>query len=463
MKQQGEFSRIISGGYCIGCGVCAHRAPDAIHMQFDRYGMYQAVLETVGLDGSRAADLLRVCPFSNDGPNEDELAKDLFPETQSDVRFGRYESLYVGSVTEGEFRARGSSGGVISWILSELLKKKMVDSVLHVAPAKQSGDRLFEYRISTSEKEVLQGAKSKYYPVELSQVLNIVKAHEGRTVLVGVPCFIKAVRRLALIDPVIQERIVFYVGLVCGHLKSKAFADCIAWQAGITPGKLDAIDFRVKLPEARASEYGVTVWGAGIEKTAPVAGYFGANWGYGFFKYSACEYCDDVFAETADLAVGDAWLPEFTADSRGSSVVIARSKEMRDLIDAAQKEGRVSFQNCSAEKMAESQAGGLRHRRDGLACRLCIKKERNEWIPQKRVAVSVRGISARRRKIYELREVLRKQSHELWLVSLEAADFAVFRTGMQKLIHRYNRTYVSLFSRIAQKAKRILKIIMQVK
>jgi len=449
-----KFKQVVSGGYCIGCGACAYMASDRIRMQCDRYGMVQAELDDAGLYENKAADILQVCPFTDSGPNEDQLADILFPDTHQDVRVGRYKSLYAGHVAEGEFWTRGSSGGVVSWILAELLKKKMADKVMHVAPVVQPGDRLFAYRISTSEEELLQGAKSKYYPIELSQVLEHVRSQEGRYVLVGVPCFIKAVRRLALLDAVIQERIVFYIGLVCGHLKSKAFADCIAWQAGMEPGLLEAVDFRVKLPERLASEYGVTVRGAEIEKTEPVADYFGANWGYGFFKYSACEYCDDVFAETADVSVGDAWLPEFTADHRGNSVVLARSKAMEALLNAAQREGRLNLQSCTAEKMAESQAGGLRDRREGLAYRLYLKECAGEWVPTKRVQPS-RWLFRGRKKIYDCRLRLRQLSHTAWQQAVSREDFEVFRGMMRPDINRLNKCYRPPVRRLLSRIKRL--------
>lgn len=31
----------------------------------------------------------------------------------------------------------------------------------------------------------------------------------------------------------------------------------------------------------------------------------------------ACNYCDDVFAECADVTCMDAWLPEYSQDHRG--------------------------------------------------------------------------------------------------------------------------------------------------
>src|SRR3546814_3374610 len=42
------------------------------------------------------------------------------------------------------------------------------------------------------------------------------------------------------------------------------------------------------------------------------------DWGAGFFQNSACNFCDDVVAETADISFGDAWLEPYSSDGRRS-------------------------------------------------------------------------------------------------------------------------------------------------
>ena len=102
-------------------------------------------------------------------------------------------------------------------------------------------------------------------------------------------------------------------GSLTAYLKSKAFAELCAWQCGIRPSELRAIDFRTKLANRPANDYAVTVTGGNnghaISSTKPTSELFGSNWGLGFFKYKACDFCDDVVAETADVSLGDAWLP----------------------------------------------------------------------------------------------------------------------------------------------------------
>ena len=62
--------------------------------------------------------------------------------------------------------------------------------------APTDGERLFRYRISRTPDELADGAKSRYYPVEMSEVLETIRRVPGRYAVVGVPCFIKAVHLL---------------------------------------------------------------------------------------------------------------------------------------------------------------------------------------------------------------------------------------------------------------------------
>ena len=48
----------------------------------------------------------------------------------------------------------------------------------------------------------------------------------------------RTARRICRQDPIIAKRIHFFVGLVCGHLKSKAYSDMLAWRAGFDPADM---------------------------------------------------------------------------------------------------------------------------------------------------------------------------------------------------------------------------------
>lgn len=77
--------------------------------------------------------------------------------------------------------------------------------------------------------------------------------------------------------------------------------------------------------------------------------------------------------------MGGAWLPKCSTDPAGSSVVLVRSKAIADIIAEARTEGRVAFDQISPDQMAQSQAGGLRDRRQGLAYRLFLREQAGIW------------------------------------------------------------------------------------
>ena len=90
-------------------------------------------------------------------------------------RIGYYLKVYAGFVIENDFRKNGSSGGLTSWLLAELLAKGYVDGVVHVKPSNPEEGMLFKYSISTTIEEVKKGSESRYYPVEMSKVLEEVR------------------------------------------------------------------------------------------------------------------------------------------------------------------------------------------------------------------------------------------------------------------------------------------------
>jgi coenzyme F420-reducing hydrogenase beta subunit len=320
---------------------------------------------------------------------------------------------------------------------------------------------MFQFVISSTPDEVRARSKSRYYPVEMSGVIGEMLRQPGRYAVVGLPCYIKALRLACRESSVLKERLAFTVGVVCGHLKSTAFAEMFAWQCGIAPDELRAIDFRTKLPDRPALNYAVTVSGErdgrATTVTKPTSELFGSNWGHGFFKYKACDFCDDVVGETADISVGDAWLPEYVSDSAGTNVVVVRSQTLNSLLADAAAAGRLHLDPIPVEKVVESQAGGFRHRRDGLAYRLFLEDKAGRWRPTKRVTPSSTHLTPKLREIYALRYELGQASHAAFAAAKAKQDFSIFQQAMKPLTDRYDRHYRRpLILRILGKIKRTL-------
>jgi coenzyme F420-reducing hydrogenase beta subunit len=393
---------IIAAKLCIGCGGCT-ALNRAAQIGWNTDGHLQPVSPGTWL-GQADPAFARICPSSPEAADEDLIAAELFTNApQTDPMIGRYAAAYVGHVSEADFRVQGSSGGMVSWMAAELLRLGLVDGVAHVAPQPVDArdGRLFAYQIARNEAALREGAKSRYYPVELSSILREIEAVPGRYAVIGIPCFIKAINLLRRERPVFAERIVYTIGLFCGHMKSARMVDSFAWQLGAEPSSVAAIDYRLKNPDRPANWYTAQLTLTdGTTRQQDWWHLVEGDWGSGFFMNPACNFCDDVVAETADVAMGDAWLEPYSSDGRGTNVVVVRSPEMGQLITAAISQGRLSLAPVDDDFVRRTQAAGLRQRREGLAYRLA--RTRLPIRPRKRVAAS-RAIPGRRKLIYRMR------------------------------------------------------------
>jgi coenzyme F420-reducing hydrogenase beta subunit len=418
---------MMRSGLCIGCGSCAVQAntPGAT-MKFDKHGELKPGGSSWYKEKTEKVN--RTCPFSPEALNEDEIASVRFPTAKKRDRYiGSFESAYVGYAGEDDFRLQGSSGGMVTWVATELMRKGLIDGVAHVVAVDdpQSEGRYFKYRMSTTEEEVRQGAKSRYYPVEMSEVLQMIKEKPGRYAVVGIPCFIKAIHLLRNEDPVFKERIRYTLGLFCGHMKSARFVESFAWQLGVPVSEVQKVEFRYKHPDRPANWYNAMLTlknGSVVNKDWWHLA--DGDWGAGYFMNSACNYCDDVVAETADISFGDAWLEPYSSDGMGTNVVVVRSPEVQQLVNVAIEEGRLKLDIVDAAFVEQTQSAGFRQRREGLAYRLTWNKTSVK--PRKRVAPDSTSPTKQRKLIYRIRYSLSKWSHRMFLLAKKTGKPSIY-------------------------------------
>ena len=383
------FSKIVAQGLCIGCGVCAGVCPEnLLSIKFNEFGEYNAC-EDKPCDVNCGL-CLKVCPFFSENENEDVLAKELYaniPEIQHRKETGYYLRSYYGYSLENDHRANGASGGLTTWLLENLFSQKKVDLVVCVT-ANNDHEKLFRFQVFDSIDSIRKASSSAYYPVELSEVVKFILAHEGTFALVGLPCFIKAIRLAQKSNSKLKERVKFLIGLVCGQLKSKNYTSFISAMAGVIDVP-DEIFYRRKDSKRLASNYAFEIKAAnGKRRELCWIDGVGEVWGNRWFTPQACNYCDDVFAELADVSLMDAWLPEYVRDSKGANLLIVRSVEIDRLLADRLKGNLICLDKLPIERIIKSQAGVLKVKRHHLAYRLyLVKKSPNPKI-LKRVSPS---------------------------------------------------------------------------
>lgn len=446
MSKKNLYNTVIKNGYSYGSGVSAV-LDSRVKMKLNKYGEYEPDISQVLLENDDV-HLQKITPNSDLSQNESEIGKELYENVENikfDRRIGYYKDLYAGYVLEGDYRENASSGGFGTWIFKELLERGLIDGVIHVKENKdKESPILFKYDISKTIEEIKEGAKTKYYSVELSEVIKKIKDTDGKYAVIGIPSFILSIRLLAKYDPIVNERIKFTIGLICGHQKSIKFADSLAWQVGIKPGKLKSINFRKKLIDFPSNNYGIEFTGIINNEEVTITKHMneliGYDWGMGFFKSHASDFTDDVMNETADITLGDAWLPEYVSDSGGNNVVLVRNEIIGKIIEDGIKFNKLCVDVISVDTIVKSQQSHFQHTQNDLKYRLYQKDRLGEWRPQKRIAAS-KNIPFFRRKVQNLRMEISKQSHILFSEATELDDLNHFINGMKKYTNKYENLY----------------------
>lgn len=439
-----SIDRVIENGVCVGCGACSFATAGRSKVEWTPIGVYTADLR--GLSPAEKERASAVCPFSDDAKNEDHLAAAQFQGTAAlhDRRLGYFlpNGLLAGRIVDDEVVQNSSSGGLTTWLLQALLARGLVDSVMHVEPT-TSKDQLFKYCISTSVGALADRGKSRYYAVEMSEILRQVANSDHRVVIVGVPCFIKAVRLLQNEDAVLRQRVLYTVGLVCGHMKSSGFAELLGWQLGIQPDRLEKIDFRVKKPEIQSNSYHIKATDrlSGQSNTKESVEFYGNNWGHAFFQLRSCDFCDDIMAETADIAFGDAWLPQYSKVWQGTNVVVCRNDELLAILNEGLMAGELQLESLSPDLVARTQEGNYRHRWDGLSVRLADVQRSKSWAPKKRIAPGSRAVPAWRRRLVRLRVQSELGSHAAFAEAKRIGSIEHFYNVMKPITRRIELQY----------------------
>lgn len=431
------INKIVKNDLCIGCGICVGLCPHKIlEIHDNNYGEYipsetQECNYNCGL-------CLKVCPF-NDNDNETQIAEKIYGHIEG-IKYMSETGYYIDSFVgySSEFRQSSASGGMTTWLLTELLRENIVDYI--VCPVNQKNpERIFDFKTFACKDSLRDASGSVYYPLEMSEIIKKILETPGRYAITGLPCFLKALRLASQRNRKLEERIVFTIGLVCGQIKSKHYTEYIAALAsGGKAGKIQSVHYREKNPDRPVSNYYYKIidengsqykicWNDGISEA----------WVNRWFTPNACNYCDDIFAELADITFMDAWLPEYSNDDKGTNLLIIRSPEILTFIHDKLRKSEIVTSRISIEKVVQSQAGVIRFKREQLSYRLYVAAQK---IPKKRFHAN-KDISLLEKQEVKIKNRMQKESKKLFYECRQNNKWNIvdFRRAMKPYIQQINQ------------------------
>src|SRR5690554_287430 len=435
------FDSVVKQDMCIGCGACLYSSSnDNLVMSWNKEGFLNPTSET---PENESVESLKVCPFNpfpdKEVRTENEIAKIFLNYAPNrHLRVGHYYSTYVGY--SNKYRLTSSSGGMATYLIDQLLNKNIVDAVVTV---KEGKDSFYEYSVIRLTDDLISTSETKYYPVTLGTVINQLKTSNERFAIVGIACFLKSVRLLQFYHPELKEKIKFTIGIKCGGVKSKFFAEYLAGRTGVKRDQFSQPKFRIKDHQSTASDYSFGCNDQkGVSHTIKMRK-VGDMWGSGMFKNNACDFCDDVTTELADISLGDAWLNPYNQEGRGTNVMITRSQLAEDLIKHGIISKELSVEHLEFEKFLSSQQGSFNHRQKALGYRMKLAKKKGLTIPPKRH--DNENISFDFKLVQKQRMVVRKQSLVQWPLSNDS--YAFDQIMLESIVKLKKRTKINHYIR----------------
>jgi coenzyme F420 hydrogenase subunit beta len=186
----------------------------------------------------------------------------------------------------------------------------------------------------------------------VNSALKYVLGNQDRYVLIGLPCQIQSIRKAQALNEGLKNRISIIFGIACNHTPTFNATDFLLRRLRIPREKIAKLDYRS------------LGWPGGMNILMnDHEGHFvpfnsSYYWGYVFQKFfwqKRCMICNDKLCQLADIVFMDAWLPEFSSDKIGSSLIIVRSKNGEKLIAKAIEKGVVKLQPISIKLIEKSQ------------------------------------------------------------------------------------------------------------
>lgn len=348
-----NVKQVVSWQLCIGCGACVYACPaDAIRLvDLPNQGLRPTV------DSSRCqkcGGCVKVCPGV-------EVCHQPFnSETIPELReaWGPVLTVWEGYAADPEIRFRGSSGGVVTALSLFCLEKEKASGVLHIGADSETPWQNVP-AFSTSRQGLLALSGSRYSPAAPCERLDWIEQAESKCVFIGKPCDVAALRKAQLNNPTLASKVGLAVSLFCAGTPSTQGTKVLMRVLGVELDDVAELRYRGEGWPGRT-----TVELKGTNSKQRNMSYEKA-WGDILCRYGQrrCHLCPDGTGEFADISCGDAWYREPGPSKLGWSLILARTKRGKRILQKAVEDGYVTLSQVEPSVLPQSQKSLLGKRR----------------------------------------------------------------------------------------------------
>lgn len=253
---------------------------------------------------------------------------------------------YIGYSTNKDIRYKASSGGVGS----SLIKWMFESNIVNTAIAFDYDVKSIKYHpklIYSFDEYTISG--SIYQEIDL---VNFIKLHideiKGNFVCFALPCQTRTIR--AIIESAGHNAII--IGLACSSQQTIKATKYLIKRLEINKDDINKLQYRGN------------GWPSGVQiETKDGRKVFIANnsslWTKIFhsrlFIRNRCFMCKDTLNKYSDITLADPWLPYFSTEKIGKTLVVCNTPKGKELLELCAQDGTIILENIDYEEIVKSQ------------------------------------------------------------------------------------------------------------
>ena len=291
---------------CCSCGSCAGVCSRGAIRTVFKQGLF-----VPEVDSAKCVDCglcSRVCPST---PREVESIYGN-PELFSD---NEIES-YIAFSNDEVLRRTGTSGGFVSTMIRELLRKGIYEKAYILDYENFEGNQA-KIRPVDYPENVIKSAKSKYIPASIEEVVkDVVCGTIGKSIIVATPCQMLAIKECFKLKKRSEEDVLF-IGLFC----DKTLNYNIYGYYREKYGEYDSLHFRDK--EGNNWPGDTVLYKNGKKTVIDKQVRMSLK---PFFQLNRCRFCFDKLNQLADISCGDCYIKGEESKEGKSSIIIRSMK-----------------------------------------------------------------------------------------------------------------------------------------
>lgn len=349
-KIDNVIDEVVKKDMCIGCGICVNVCPHkCLDIKLNKYKEYNPLFNKNRC--TNCGICLKYCPHS-----QINILKELDKVKQNPKYYGTENaSYYVAHDTDDTNRMKSASGGIVTLIAKYMLENKIVDGIIHGEMVENDRKGIhYQACISSTEDEIDKRRSSFYFAFTFDNIVKQLKNSKKSYLFIGVPCIIRAVKKLINENKEYQNVKLFTISLSCSHNVNGLFTDYLADSLNIDKKKEYKVNLRYKDESMiDANNFLNAYIGKNFFiKENRFKTIFTDTWRAYYFAMNICNYCSDFWGKHADVSIKDAWGRWANEDRLNKSIVISRNSLITEIIE---KHKNIYYKKLDLEEMVNSQ------------------------------------------------------------------------------------------------------------